>query len=192
MTNTKTIRSAFRSLYDKLKSMPRDDDGRIKGTGKSGLYSCHPAGPVDKGPTLRLGLPIALKIFAGTKSGTVKEQSTGDDIPKGLSFTFDSTADASDFLELMLEDFQTFVDTVIKGDGTRYYSTYKNVTVVGNPPYKTEQNTVDIKSKMTVVAGSKADKDEQIGIAVFGDRALIDQVKQVARKHKGKTYRMVG
>ena len=192
MLKTKTIRSAFRSYYDRLRSMPRDKDGRIIGTGSTGLYSCHESGPVDKGPTLRLGLPTPLKIFAGTRSGTVKDPRTGDNVPKGLSYQFDTAEECADFLILMLEDFQTFVDTIIKGDGTRYYSTWKNVTVVGNPPYKTEQNTVDIKSRMTVVAGGKTDSEEQTGIAVFGDKELIEEVKQLAKKHKGKTYRMVG
>ena len=192
MLKTKTIRSAFRSYYDKLRSMPRDKDGRIIGSGQTGFFSCHESGPVDKGPTLRLGLPTPLKIFAGTKSGTVKDSRTGDNVPKGLSYQFDTSEECADFLILMLEDFQTFVDTIIKGDGTRYYSTWKNVTVVGNPPYKTEQNTVDIKSRMTVVAGGKTDSEEQTGIAVFGDKDLIEEVKQVAEKYKGKTYRMVG
>lgn len=192
MLNTKTLRSEFRSLYDKLKSKTRDSNGRIIGDGKTGFYSCHESGPVDNGPTLRLGLPTPLKIFAGTKSGTVKDGRTGDSVPKGLSYQFDTVEECADFLLLMLEDFQTFVDTIIKGDGTRYYSTWKNVTVVGNPPYKTEQNSVDIKSRMTVVAGGKTDSEEQLGIAVFGDKELIEEVKQVAEKHKGKTYRMVG
>lgn len=193
MLKSKTIRSAFRSYYDKLKSKSTDKDGRIIGIGSTGFFSCHESGPVDRGPTLRLGLPADLKIFAGTKSGTVKDSRTGENVPKGLSFQFDTPEECADFLQLMLEDFQTFVDTIIKGDGTRYYSTWKNVTVIGNPPYKPAQDTANIKSKMKVVSGglSKAG-DEQTGIAVFGDKELIEKVKQVAKKHKGKTYRMVG
>lgn len=184
------LRSAFRSYYDKLKAKPVDSNGRIIGIGSTGFFSCHESGPIDKGPTLRLGLPADLKIFAGTKSGTVKDSRTGEDVPKGLSFQFDTVEECADFLLLMLEDFQTFVDTIIKGDGTRHYSTWQNITVVGNPPY---QNTSNIKSKIRVIPGGVSKlADKQTGIAVFGDKELIEAVKQVAKNHKSKTYKMVG
>lgn len=193
MLNTKTLRSEFRSLYDKLKSKTRDSNGRIIGDGKTGFYSCHESGPVDNGPTLRLGLPTPLKIFAGTKSGTVKDGRTGDNVPKGLSYQFDTVEECADFLLLMLEDFQTFVDTIIKGDGTRYYSTWKNITVVGNPPYtsKTDLRLVNGGADV-VIANPPYIKEEPIGIAVFGSQSMIDEIKVVVSKHKGKSYRMVG
>ena len=198
---SKAIRSAFRSLYDRMKSKPKNQQGLILGEGKTGLYFCHESGPVDPTPTLRLGLPTALKIFAGTKSGTVRDKK-GQLIPKGLSFDgFKSPEEASQFLNLMLEDFQTFVDTIIKGDGTRFYSTWQNVTVVGNPPYNRSSNMSSTTSMRLVNGLSKKDQlisratatiqTEEVGMAVFGSQTMVNEVKKVVEMHKGKSYRMV-
>tara|TARA_B100000989_G_scaffold254584_1_gene203309 strand:- start:296 stop:712 length:417 start_codon:yes stop_codon:yes gene_type:complete len=127
----KNLRCAFRSFYDKLKQKSTDKKGRIIGRGSSGYLNCYPSGPVDKGPTLRIGLPEDLKMFAGSKYGASK-----DGIPNGLSYQFETVEECADFFALMLEDFQTFVDTIIKGDGTRYFTTWANVTVNYNAPYK--------------------------------------------------------
>ena len=130
------IEDAFSSFWNKLKSMPTDKDGLIIGGQKPYKFVCG-SGPIDKGWVLRLGLPKALKIFAGSKYGTVKNPKTGDMEPLGLSFdNFNSAKEASQFLQLMLTDFETFVDTIIQGDGTRYYQQiFGRISVSGNPPY---------------------------------------------------------
>jgi len=170
MTKQKTfnnLRSAFRSFYDKLKAKPVDSNGRIIGKGCSGYLNCYPSGPVDKGPTLRIGLPDELKMFAGSKYGATKSG-----IPNGLSFQFETVEECADFFALMLEDFQTFVDTIIKGDGTRYFSTVKNMTVIPG-------------------TGLTPASQKEFGITVFGQQSLIEEVNELVSKHKGRTYKLV-
>ena len=110
------------SFYKRLSESEMDHNGRIRANSKTGYRYVHAPGPIDKGFTLRVSLPNALKIFAGTKYGTVRDAKTGEKVPMGLSFDkFDTPEQAADFLTLAMEDVASFTHFIVAGDGTRYY-----------------------------------------------------------------------
>ena len=118
-----TIDQHIEDFYNKLNSLETDKHGRlINKKSKSGYKFVYASGPVDKGCTVRMMLPEALKFFAGRKYGTVRNKNTGQMIPLGLSFDkFKSERQAADFLKLALENLTTFKQFIFDGDGTRYY-----------------------------------------------------------------------